>query len=150
MITEALAGGYPSYLEKIEAETPVPITEAGAEYRAALAATATALALERRRLRDRADGGGRDRPRPRVHGADRPLRPDRSPTGSTSSGWRASSTRWRINADIAAAGHDFRILTGMEVDINEDGTLDLADSMLARLDVVVASVHSKPAWSARR
>jgi histidinol phosphatase-like PHP family hydrolase len=49
----------------------------------------------------------------------------------------------RINGDIAAAGHDFRILTGMEVDILEDGSLDLADAMLARLDVVVASVHSK-------
>lgn len=31
----------------------------------------------------------------------------------------------------------------MEVDIFEDGTLDLADEMLARLDLVVASVHSK-------
>ena len=48
-----------------------------------------------------------------------------------------------INADITTAGHDFRILTGMEVDILEDGTLDLADELLARLDVVVASVHSK-------
>jgi len=37
----------------------------------------------------------------------------------------------------------FRILTGMEVDILEDGTLDLDDDMLAQLDVVVASVHSK-------
>ena len=37
----------------------------------------------------------------------------------------------------------FRILTGMEVDILLDGSLDLADEMLARLDVVVASVHSK-------
>ena len=37
----------------------------------------------------------------------------------------------------------FRILTGMEVDILEDGTLDLSDEMLAQLDVVVASVHSK-------
>ncbi|MDQ3783084.1 MAG: PHP domain-containing protein, partial [Actinomycetota bacterium] len=37
----------------------------------------------------------------------------------------------------------FRILTGMEVDINEDGSLDLDDDLLARLDVVVASVHSK-------
>jgi putative hydrolase len=49
-------------------------------------------------------------------------------------------------ADIEAlnAGFDdFRILTGMEVDIFEDGTLDLADDLLARLDVVVASVHSK-------
>jgi putative hydrolase len=49
----------------------------------------------------------------------------------------------RINADIAAAGHQFRVLTGMEVDILEDGSLDLSDAMLAELDVVVASVHSK-------
>ena len=49
-------------------------------------------------------------------------------------------------ADIEALNDgfdDFRILTGMEVDIFEDGTLDLADDLLARLDVVVASVHSK-------
>ena len=31
----------------------------------------------------------------------------------------------------------------MEVDIFEDGTLDLDDDLLERLDVVVASVHSK-------
>ena len=31
----------------------------------------------------------------------------------------------------------------MEVDILEDGPLDLDDDLLARLDVVVASVHSK-------
>ena len=37
----------------------------------------------------------------------------------------------------------FRILTGMEVDILEDGSLDLDDDLLAELDVVVASVHSK-------
>jgi putative hydrolase len=37
----------------------------------------------------------------------------------------------------------FRILTGMEVDILVDGSLDLPDDLLARLDVVVASVHSK-------
>ena len=37
----------------------------------------------------------------------------------------------------------FRNLTGMEVDILEDGSLDLPESMLAQLDVVVASVHSK-------
>ncbi len=49
--------------------------------------------------------------------------------------------------DIAAVNasfdDDFRILTGMEVDIFEDGSLDLADDLLERLDVVVASVHSK-------
>ena len=37
----------------------------------------------------------------------------------------------------------FRILTGMEVDILADGSLDLPEELLAELDVVVASVHSK-------
>ena len=42
----------------------------------------------------------------------------------------------------------FRILSGMEVDIFEDGSLDLADHMLEQLDIVVASVHSKLALPA--
>ena len=42
----------------------------------------------------------------------------------------------------------FRVLSGMEVDIFEDGSLDLSDDMLSRLDVVVASVHSKMAMPA--
>src|SRR5205807_3643297 len=37
----------------------------------------------------------------------------------------------------------FRILTGIEVDILDDGTLDQDEDLLAQLDVVVASVHSK-------
>ena len=45
----------------------------------------------------------------------------------------------RLNVEMAP----FRILTGMEVDILEDGSLDLSEEMLAELDVVVASVHSK-------
>jgi putative hydrolase len=36
-----------------------------------------------------------------------------------------------------------RILTGIEVDILDDGSLDQSDELLERLDVVVASVHSK-------
>jgi len=44
-----------------------------------------------------------------------------------------------LNGELAP----FRILTGIEVDILEDGTLDCDDDLLARLDVVVASVHSK-------
>jgi DNA polymerase (family X) len=36
----------------------------------------------------------------------------------------------------------FTILKGIEVDILKDGTLDLPDSTLEKLDVVVASVHS--------
>jgi putative hydrolase len=44
-----------------------------------------------------------------------------------------------LNVELAP----FRILTGMEVDILEDGRLDLSSEFLERLDVVVASVHSK-------
>jgi putative hydrolase len=43
----------------------------------------------------------------------------------------------------------FRILTGIEVDILEDGSLDQDEELLARLDVVVASVHSKLRMEAR-
>jgi putative hydrolase len=58
-------------------------------------------------------------------------------------------TRERLEAQldlVAAINEDlapFRYLTGIEVDINEDGSLDQDDDLLARLDVVVASVHSK-------
>ena len=48
-----------------------------------------------------------------------------------------------------AAGKDFRLLTGIEVDINDDGSLDQTDDLLGRLDVVVASVHSKLKTDAR-
>ena len=37
---------------------------------------------------------------------------------------------------------DFRVLTGVEVDIRADGSLDLSDEILSELDVVVAAVHS--------
>jgi putative hydrolase len=45
----------------------------------------------------------------------------------------------RLNSGFAP----FRILTGIEVDILDDGSLDQREDLLARLDVVVASVHSK-------
>jgi putative hydrolase len=50
-----------------------------------------------------------------------------------------------VNAHIAAGAADpaFRLLKGIEVDILDDGDLDQTDDMLARLDVRVASVHSK-------
>ena len=46
-----------------------------------------------------------------------------------------------LNEAYAARGEDFRILTGSECDILQDGTMDFPDSVLAELDVVVASVH---------
>ena len=43
----------------------------------------------------------------------------------------------------ASAPSGLRVLTGIEVDILEDGSLDQIPELLNRLDVVVASVHSK-------
>jgi putative hydrolase len=58
-----------------------------------------------------------------------------------------NAERLRAQLDVVAALNDdlapFRILTGIEVDILEDGSLDQELDLLAELDVVVASVHSK-------
>ncbi len=45
----------------------------------------------------------------------------------------------RLNAKLK----NVTVLAGIEVDILDDGTLDLPDSILSRLDIVVASIHSK-------
>ena len=45
----------------------------------------------------------------------------------------------RINASV---GDHLRLLKGIEVDILDDGSLDQTDTMLGRLDLVTASVHS--------
>ncbi len=47
-----------------------------------------------------------------------------------------------INARLADEGTDFRLLTGAEVDILKDGSLDFPNDLLAELDVVIASLHS--------
>lgn len=44
---------------------------------------------------------------------------------------------------VAALGGPVRILPGIEVDVLEDGTLDQQPALLDRLDIVVASLHSK-------
>ena len=45
--------------------------------------------------------------------------------------------------DLNRDGIGITILKGIEVDILEDGSLDLPDSILARLDLVIGAVHSK-------
>jgi putative hydrolase len=70
---------------------------------------------------------------------------DHSPRLTVANGLSAS----RLERQLALIGElnselaPFRILTGIEVDILEDGELDQREDLLARLDVVVASVHSK-------
>jgi len=58
-----------------------------------------------------------------------------------------SAERLRRQLDVIDELHEryapMRVLTGIEVDILEDGSLDQDSELLERLDVVVASVHSK-------
>lgn len=48
-----------------------------------------------------------------------------------------------VIARLDAEHEDISLLSGIEVDILDDGTLDQSDAMLDRLDVVVSSVHSQ-------
>jgi putative hydrolase len=73
---------------------------------------------------------------------------DHSPRLTVANGLSATRLRHQldvvaqINATLAEAGVDFRLLTGIEVDILADGSLDQTDELLGALDVVVGSVHS--------
>ncbi|MGY1944494.1 PHP domain-containing protein [Nocardia asiatica] len=70
---------------------------------------------------------------------------DHSPRLTVANG--LSADRLREQLDVVAALNErlapFRILTGIEVDILDDGSLDQQADLLARLDIVVASVHSR-------
>lgn len=48
----------------------------------------------------------------------------------------------KINLKIKIKNLKFRVLKGSEVDILKNGTLDIGDKVLEKLDVVCASVHS--------
>ena len=51
--------------------------------------------------------------------------------------------QWQEITDVAERHPEIRLLKGMEVDILGDGSLDLEDELLAGLDIVLVSVHSK-------
>jgi putative hydrolase len=145
VITEALAGVMPSYVTKLEQTTQLKMTDDAARYRAALRGDC--------HLHSRWSDGGYEIEQMAATaieiGHEYMVLTDHSPRLTVAHGLdevrlaQQLAEIERINGEIADAGHDFRILTGMEVDINEDGTLDLSDGMLEQLDVVVASVHSK-------
>lgn len=48
----------------------------------------------------------------------------------------------KLNQKLGQDGDSFQLLSGSEVDILPDGSLDFDDELLAELDVVVASVHN--------
>ncbi len=70
---------------------------------------------------------------------------DHSPRLTVANGLSAARLRAQVRqvAALNAAVEPFRVLTGIEVDILDDGSLDQDPDLLDELDVVVASVHSK-------
>ncbi len=70
---------------------------------------------------------------------------DHSPRLTVANG--LSPSRLRAQLELIEAANEvlapFRLLRGIEVDILDDGSLDQEPDLLSRLDVVVASVHSK-------
>ncbi|HEX3946448.1 MAG TPA: PHP domain-containing protein, partial [Acidimicrobiales bacterium] len=70
---------------------------------------------------------------------------DHSPRLTVAHGLNAERLARQLE-EIAALNEElapFRILTGIEVDILADGSLDQTDEILGALDLVVASAHSK-------
>jgi putative hydrolase len=70
---------------------------------------------------------------------------DHSPRLTIANGLSADRLRRQLDIidELQEKLAPFRILKGIEVDILEDGQLDQEPELLDRLDVVVASVHSK-------
>jgi putative hydrolase len=76
-----------------------------------------------------------------LSGARSELASPAAPTQSALSGARSELASPAAPTQSALPA-GFRVLTGIEVDILDDGSLDQEDELLARLDVVVGSVHS--------
>lgn len=150
VVTEAFAGGVPSYLERLELDAVGTDAEAedgpGAEVRAWLRG-------DLHMHSDWSDGGSPVERMARTAaelGHEYLAMTDHSPRLTIAHGLSPDRLREqldlvdRLNEELAP----LRILRGIEVDILEDGTLDQEDELLAELDVVVASVHSKLKMSA--
>jgi DNA polymerase (family X) len=67
---------------------------------------------------------------------------DHSKAVTVANGMDEARTREHARRIRAAKVSGIRILAGIEVDILKDGRMDLADEVLADLDIVVASIHS--------
>jgi putative hydrolase len=140
-VFEACArGDVPSYLAELEA-LPKPDAGAGADLLVSLRGDLHVHS-------DWSDGGSSIEEMARTAselGHDYVALTDHSPTLKVANG--LSAGRLREQLDIVVAINDelkpFRLLTGIEVDILEDGTLDQEPELLSALDVVVGSVHSK-------
>ncbi|MBO2451900.1 PHP domain-containing protein [Actinomadura barringtoniae] len=141
VIEEALRGETPVYLRRMEATEGEPVDEAAAALRSALKGDLHTHS-------DWSDGGSPIREMAeaaRGIGHEYLALTDHSPRLKVANGLSADRLRRQLDvvAELNSELAPFRILTGIEVDILEDGTLDQEPDLLDRLDVVVASVHSK-------
>lgn len=140
VIAEALAGDTPEYLQRLEAEA-APDAGPGAPI-------CQALRGDLHLHSNWSDGGAEIEAMARKAievGHEYIALTDHSPRLKVAKG--LTPERLRDQLEVLAALNEelapFRILAGIEVDILEDGTLDQEEELLAELDVVVASVHSK-------
>jgi putative hydrolase len=142
VITETLAGDTPAYLRRLEDEAAGPLEEGAEEFRALLRGDLHSHS-------DWSDGGSpiAEMAFTAVQlGYDYLVLSDHSPRLTIANGLTADRLAAQLEVVDAVNEHlgdSFRLLKGIEVDIHDDGSLDQTPQMLDRLDVVVASVHSK-------
>jgi putative hydrolase len=140
-VIEAAVHDVPSlYLAKLESETTIEVGE-GAELRAALRGDCHSHTTW-------TDGGAPVREMAlaaQALGHEYLVVTDHSERLRVANGLTESRLREQL-AEIAMVNMElapFRVLSGLEVDILENGRLDLGDHILSQLDIVVASVHHK-------
>lgn len=139
VIGQAVAGAEPDYLAEVKAKA-APIGAGGDELRAQLRGD---LHLHS----NWSDGGSPIAEMMRTAAAlghEYCALTDHSPRLTVANGLSAERLRKQLDviAELQAELAPFRILTGIEVDILDNGTLDQDEDLLAELDIVVASVHS--------
>ena len=145
LITEALSGAVPDYLARLERDPPVMLTDEGAVLRQSLRGDLHSHSRW-------SDGGATIEDMAGAAmalGHEYLVMSDHSARLTVAHGLSRDRLLGQLaeisalNVTLAGRGFAFRVLTGMEVDINENGSLDADDDILAMLDVVVASAHSK-------
>jgi putative hydrolase len=141
-IAESLAGDEPVYLRRLAATAGTDLQGAAGELRDALRGDCHLHS-------DWSDGGSpiEEMALAAVElGHEYMVLTDHSPRLTVARGLPPARLRRQLDHVATlneALPEGFRILTGIEVDILEDGSLDQEDALLERLDVVVGSVHSK-------
>ncbi|MFI1965014.1 PHP domain-containing protein [Streptomyces pathocidini] len=149
VVKEALAGQVPGYLAKLEEESAAePPDEAAAEFRAALRGDCHVHS-------DWSDGGSPIETMARTAaqlGHDWAVLTDHSPRLTVARGLSADRLRKQLAVveELRERLAPFRLLTGIEVDILLDGSLDQEPELLDELDLVVASVHSELRMDGRK